>query len=69
MQSSNIKRILEEKVYSMNGVKTLISRNHYDEDTFWTIYNRDTYRKVKREMDDRNLFGELYEKMHPHRPA
>ena len=59
-------RILEEKVYSMSGVKTLISRNHYDEDTFWTIYNRDTYRKVKREMDDRNLFGELYEKMHPH---
>ena len=34
-----------------------------------TIYNRDTYRKVKRVMDDRNLFGELYAKMHPHGAA
>ena len=62
-------QILEEKIYSLSGVKTLISRNHYDKDTFWTIYNRDTYLKVKRVMDDRNLFGELYEKMHPHGPA
>ena len=54
---------LERKVYELNGIKTLISRNHYDEDTFWRIYSRKRYEEVKAVTDPNNMFGNLYEKM------
>jgi FAD/FMN-containing dehydrogenase len=60
-------RLLERKVYELSGVKTLISRNHYDEKTFWSIYNQSLYSKVKARVDPINLFGDLYTKLHPHR--
>ena len=57
---------LEDKVYELNGIKTLISRNHYDEKTFWEIYNKENYEKVKSQTDPQNLFANLYKKFHPH---
>jgi hypothetical protein len=45
----------------------LISRNHYDRETFWSVYNEPAWRRVKQRTDPRNLFGDLYEKMHPER--
>ena len=57
--------LLEKKAYELNGLKTLISRNHYDRETFWRIYNKESYNRVKAEMDPINLFENLYDKVHP----
>lgn len=58
----NYYRLLEEKLQELNGVKTLISFNYYDEDEFWRIWNRDSYDAVKRITDPQNLFRDLYTK-------
>lgn len=50
---------LERKVYELGGVKTLISRNHYDADTFWKIYARERIDAAKERLDPENLFGTL----------
>ena len=57
--------LLERKVYELKGIKTLISRNHYGEKTFWEIYNKPTIDRLKAKLDPRNLFGGLYEKFSP----
>jgi FAD/FMN-containing dehydrogenase len=57
-------KLLEDKTYELNGVKTLISKNSYDRETFWTIYNKPLYEKVKARTDPENLFRGLYEKFH-----
>jgi FAD/FMN-containing dehydrogenase len=61
----DLSELLEQKVYALGGIKTLISRNHYDRKTFWQIYNRPLWQRVKQRTDPHNLFGELYAKMHP----
>ena len=63
----DLSEILERKVHELKGIKTLISQNHYNEGTFWNIYNRELHSKVKQQMDPENLFGNLYAKFHPHR--
>jgi FAD/FMN-containing dehydrogenase len=55
--------LLEQKTFAVKGIKTLISQNHYDEATFWKVYDRERYERVKRRMDPSNLFRGLYEKM------
>lgn len=55
-------KLLEDKVYELNGVKTLISRNHYSEKRFWEIYNEPAYNDVKRRMDPAGLFLDIYSK-------
>jgi len=57
--------LLEKKVYELRGVKTLISRNHYDEDTFWKIHSKPRISGLKKRLDPENLFGDLYEKFKP----
>ena len=49
----------------LGGIKTLISRNHYDRDTFWSIYSQPRWQAVKQRTDPRNLFGDLYSRTHP----
>jgi FAD/FMN-containing dehydrogenase len=56
--------LLERKVFELDGVKTLISRNHYTEERFWRIYNRPAYEAAKRRLDPGGLFGDLYRKCH-----
>ncbi len=63
--SIDYSEILEKKVYELGGVKTLISRNHYDEQTFWDIYSKPRIQAAKKRMDPNNLFGNLYEKFAP----
>lgn len=58
--------ILEKKTIELNGIKTLISRNHFDEETFWKVYNRDNYDSVKLRTDPANLFNDLYKKFNAH---
>lgn len=54
--------VLEKKVYELNGIKTLISRNHYDRETFWNIYNKENYNNVKEKTDPKKVFPDLYDK-------
>lgn len=58
-------KILEDKTIELNGIKTLISRNHFSEETFWSVYNKENYDNVKRDVDPDNLFNDLYTKFHP----
>jgi FAD/FMN-containing dehydrogenase len=55
---------LEEKTYELGGIKTLISRNHYDEARFWDIYHRPNYVRAKARLDPHGVFRDLYEKLH-----
>jgi hypothetical protein len=64
----NYYKLLEEMVYECNGIKTLISHNFYDRDTFWKIYHRKNWEAVKQRTDPNNLFRDLYEKFHFNSP-
>ena len=55
--------VLERKTYELNGIKTLISRNHYDESTFWKIYNRKEYTRLKAILDPNNIFNTVFDKL------
>lgn len=57
--------LLERKVMELSGIKTLISRNHYDEETFWKIYSKPRYMAAKDRLDPDRIFPTLYEKFHP----
>ncbi len=57
-------QVLEEKTYALDGIKTLISRNHHSREQFWQIYNRDNYQSAKAELDPKGIFPSLYEKFH-----
>jgi FAD/FMN-containing dehydrogenase len=54
--------VLEEKTYELGGIKTLISRNHYSRERFWSIYDEDNYRAAKASLDPEGVFPDLYEK-------
>jgi hypothetical protein len=43
-------------------VKTLISYNYYEEDVFWSIWNKPNHLAVKAITDPRNIFRDLYAK-------
>jgi hypothetical protein len=60
--------ILERKTYELDGIKTLISRNHYSREQFWSIYDNPRYDAAKRRLDPQGVFGDLYEKCHRLRP-
>lgn len=53
---------IEEELPRVNGLKTLISHNFYDEETFWKTWNRSNYVAVKRVTDPRNLLRDFYDK-------
>lgn len=54
---------LEEKVFELGGLKTLIGRNHYSPERFWQTYDRPHYEKAKAELDPAGLFPDLYDKL------
>ncbi|MBI4041845.1 MAG: FAD-binding oxidoreductase [Deltaproteobacteria bacterium] len=57
--------LLEKKTLEFDGIKTLISRNHFTRQEFWTIYHQENYQKAKKRLDPKGLFPDLYEKFHP----
>jgi FAD/FMN-containing dehydrogenase len=57
-------RLLEDKTHEFDGIKTLISRNHYTEERFWEIYNKPGYGAVKARLDPHGVFKGLFEKFH-----
>jgi FAD/FMN-containing dehydrogenase len=58
----NLYKEFEDELLRINGTKTLISYNCYDEQTFWSIWNKDTYQAVKQLTDPDNIFRDLYTK-------
>jgi hypothetical protein len=60
--STNYYRLMEEKLKELNGVKTLISYNYYQEDEFWEIFHRKNFDAVKAITDPNNIFRTLYQK-------
>jgi FAD/FMN-containing dehydrogenase len=59
---TNYYRLMEEKLRELNGVKTLISYNYYQEDEFWEIFHRENFQAVKAITDPNNIFRDLYQK-------
>ena len=57
-------RLLDEKLIELQGIKTLISHNSYDEKQCWAIYSRENFEKAKAVTDPANVFGDLYTKTH-----
>jgi hypothetical protein len=57
-------QVLEEATFRHHGLKTLISRNHYDRDRFWEVYDQEAWRAAKALLDPDGLLPELYEKVH-----
>ncbi|MCC6555737.1 MAG: FAD-binding oxidoreductase [Polyangiaceae bacterium] len=60
----DLSEALERRVFELGGLKALISRNHYSEERFWEIYDRERYEAVKRRLDPAGVFGDLYRKVH-----
>jgi hypothetical protein len=56
--------VLEQKTYELDGIKTLISRNHHTREQFWRIYNRKNHDEAKARLDPKGIFPDLYEKFH-----
>ena len=53
---------VEELVARHGGKKSLYSRSTYDEQAFWSEYDRKTYETLKRQCDPSGRFPGLYEK-------
>lgn len=60
--------IVDKKLFELQGIKTLISHNNYDPETFWKIYSRPNYDRAKHLTDPDNIFKDLYQKTHRERP-
>ena len=43
--------LLEEAVWDLGGIKTLIGRNHYERERFWRVYDREAYESAKKQLD------------------
>ena len=61
-RGANYYKEIEDALVELGGIKTLISHNYYDRETFWRIWNRPNYEAVKRRTDPENLFRDLYTK-------
>ena len=55
-------RKIERMALHLRGVKGLYSSSYYDEETFWTIYDRASYQALKDKYDPGRRFRDLYEK-------
>jgi FAD/FMN-containing dehydrogenase len=58
----NYYRLIEEKLFELGGMKTLISHNYYAEDEFWRTWNKPNYDRAKAIADPNNVFRDLYTK-------
>jgi FAD/FMN-containing dehydrogenase len=56
--------LLEEETYELGGIKTLISRNHYTRERFWSTYHEANYRTAKARLDPKGVFPDLFERFH-----
>ncbi|MFC4000501.1 FAD-binding oxidoreductase [Prauserella oleivorans] len=55
-------RLIERTVTELGGRKSLYSESFYDRETFWRLYNGETYQALKRRYDPRGRLLDLYGK-------
>ena len=55
-------RKVECKARELGGLKALYSSSYYDEETFWSIYDKRRYDELKRRYDPADAFPDLYAK-------
>jgi FAD/FMN-containing dehydrogenase len=55
-------RLIERKTAELGGAKSLYSEAFYERDEFWSIYNRESYRELKRKYDPQGRLRDLYDK-------
>ena len=55
-------RKIERMALHLRGVKGLYSSAYYDEETFWGIYDRESYQALKEKYDPERRFRDLYDK-------
>jgi FAD/FMN-containing dehydrogenase len=60
--AGHFNRLVEDKVRELGGIKSLYSDAYYDEDSFWRLYDGETYRKLKDRYDSQGRLKNLYEK-------
>jgi FAD/FMN-containing dehydrogenase len=56
-------RKIERKVAELGGIKSLYSDSYFDEQEFWSIYDRSAYLALKSKYDPRGKLPDLYEKV------
>lgn len=55
-------RMIEEKVISLGGMKSLYSDSYFSPDQFWKIYNKPVYDRLKKKYDPDGMFKDIYRK-------
>lgn len=58
----HVNRAIEREVARLGGLKSLYSDSYYPEDEFWTAFDHDAYRRLKRRYDPGDRLPDLYEK-------
>ena len=61
-QPGYFNRKVENKLLELGGKKGLYSSVWFDEDTFWSIYNKPCYAALKSKYDPEYFLGDLYHK-------
>jgi FAD/FMN-containing dehydrogenase len=55
-------RLIEKKVQSLGGIKSLYSDSYFPEPEFWRTYNGEAWRRLKARYDPGGVLGDLYRK-------
>jgi FAD/FMN-containing dehydrogenase len=61
-EQGHFNKKVERKALKLKGKKGLYSTAYYDEETFWSIYNKECYEALKRKYDPQGVFLDLYAK-------
>ena len=56
-------KVLEDKTFDLDGIKTLISRNHYSRERFAQIYDQEHYGRVKARLDPHGVWKHVFDKL------
>lgn len=57
---------LEKWCRELRGRKMLYAQNWYSQELFWSIYDHDEYKELRKKLEVENIFPDLYEKVCPH---
>jgi len=62
MPPGHFNRLVENKVSQLGGIKSLYSDAYFGEDEFWSIYDGNSYHRLKQKYDPDNRLKGLYQK-------
>ncbi len=61
-EAGYLNRKIEDKIRELGGVKSLYSDSYYDEDSFWSLYDGETYFALKQKYDPGQRLRNLFQK-------